>query len=227
MANRKAGRNTMKNLSIGLSAAGLLAFFGGSASAATVTVGGLSGPYDWAINGNFDYGIHDNAAPASITVTAGQTITVTYLSGLTSAFGGPPTVDALGYVGSFFGTGLGESQTGSSGTFFPSYPISGPVGAPIYLNALLGAFVDASGLVLSEFAPGDGPYSILAPVGSTRLLFGVNDDIFADNTGALVISVVGVGVGVPEPAAWALMLIGFGLAGVGLRRRRKAAALSA
>lgn len=219
----------MKTTTAALGAlAGLaLALTASGASATTVSVNALSGPYNPLIAGNFAYGVGDQSAPSSIAVTGGQTITVTYLSGLTSAFGGsPPSVDALGYVGSPFGTGLGESQTGSSGTFFPSYPISGSLGAPIYLNALLGAFVDASGVVLSEFAPGDGPYIILAPVGSTQLLFGVNDDIYADNSGALQISVVGAN-GVPEPGAWALMLAGLGLAGAALRRGRKAGALLA
>ena len=192
----------------------------GSASAVTLTVNGLSGPYDPTIAGNFDYGVHDQSAPASISVTGGATIVVTYLSGLTSAFSGaPPSVDALGYVGSVFGTGSGESQTGSSGTYFPSFPVSGVNGAPIYLNALLGAFVDASGVVLSEFAPGDGPFTILAPAGATALLFGVNDDIYSDNSGALLIDVAGASVAVPEPATWAMMLVGFGLVGFATRRR--------
>ena len=190
----------------------------GAVSAATVVVDGRSGPYDPLVVGNFDYGVHDHLAPASIAVLAGTTITVTYLSGLTSAFSGsPPSVDALGYVGSIFGTGLGESQTGSSGTFFPSFPISGAAGPPIYLNALLGAFVDGSGRVLSEFAPGNGPYIILAPVGTVALEFGVNDDIFSDNSGSLNVDVSGAGA-VPEPAAWAMMLVGFGLLGASLRR---------
>jgi hypothetical protein len=210
-------------LGAGILSATLLA--AGAASAATVVVDGLSGPYDPLVAGNFDYGVHDQLAPASIAVAAGTTVTVTYISGLTSAFGGAPVVDANGYVGSVFGTGLGESQTGSSGTFFPSFPISGALGTPIYLNALLGAFVDSSGVVLSEFAPGDGPYTILAPSGTVALLFGVNDDIFSDNTGALTIGVTGL-PGVPEPAAWTLMIGGLGVTGAALRRRRRLAALA-
>ena len=73
----------------------------GPACAAVVTVSAFSGPWNPAIAGNPAFGTADNASPASLTVTAGDTITVTYLSGLTSAFSGaPPLVDALGYVGS-------------------------------------------------------------------------------------------------------------------------------
>jgi hypothetical protein len=191
----------------------------GVASATNVTVDSHAGPWDPTISGNFDYGIHDNIGPASIGVTAGTNYTVSYLSGLTSAFGGSPVVDATGYVGSIFGTGFGESQTGSSGTYFPSFPITGALGPPVYLNALIGDFVDASGVVLSAFAPGNGPFTVTAPVGAVALQFGVNDDIFFDNTGALV---VGVNVaGVPEPASWVLMLVGFGGLGAALRSRRR------
>lgn len=195
----------------------------GAASAAVVTVSGFAGPWNPAIAGNPAYGVGDNAPAAFLTVTAGDNITIQYLSGLTGAFGGgPSTVDALGYVGLIFGSGAGFTGIGSSGTFFPSHAIDpGNTGAPIYLNALIGDFVDSSGVVLSVFAPGNGPFSIQAPIGAVALQFGVNDDIFADNSGALKIDVTGAtGGGVPEPLAWTMMLVGFGGVGGVLRRRR-------
>ena len=197
----------------------------GAASAAIVTVSGFAGPWNPAVSGNPAFGIGDNAGPASLTVTAGDTITITYLSGLTGAFGsGSPTVDAVGYSGLIFGSGTGFTGIGSSGNFFPSHAIDpGNTGSPIYLNALIGDFVDSSGAVLSVFAPGNGPFSILAPSGAVALQFGVNDDIFADNSGALRIGVTGAtGGAVPEPAAWAMMLLGLGGLGAVLRRRRQA-----
>ena len=79
-------------------------------------------------------------------------------------------------------------------------------GPEIALNALIGAFVDSSGLVLQAFAPGLGPFSLVAPSGATQLLLGVNDDLFGDNSGALRIDVT-VG-SVPEPETYALLLGG-------------------
>lgn len=194
------------------------------ASASVVTVSGFSGPWNPAVAGNPAFGIGDNTGPASLTVTAGDNITITYLSGLTGAFGGgSPSVDALGYTGLIFGSGAGFTGIGSSGTFFPSHAIDpGNTGAPIYLNALIGDFVDSSGLVLSVFATGNGPFSVTAPTGAVALQFGVNDDIFADNSGALKIDVTGAtGGAIPEPATWTMMMAGFGGLGAVLRRRRR------
>ena len=194
------------------------------AAAVVLSVSGFSGPWDIVGTTNPDYSIGDQIAPASLAVTAGQTYTIKYLSGLTGAFlNVPPQVDALGYVGSFFGSGLGESQTGSSGKFFASYLISGATGSPIYLNALIGDFVDSSGNVLSAFAPGNAAFTAIAPVGAVRLQLGINDDIFGDNSGALNVD---VSAAVPEPASWALMIAGFGLSGAVMRRRRKGVRVS-
>ena len=203
-------------------AAGLLA--SGAASAAVVSVSGFAGPWVPSVAGNPAFGIGDNTAASSLAVNAGDTLTITYQSGLTGAFGGgPPAVDALGYVGSIFGSGSGFTGIGSSGTYFPSHAIDpANVGSPIYLNALIGDFVDASGLVLGVFAPGDGPFTITAPTGSVRLQLGINDDIFNDNSGALNVLVTGAS-GVVEPQTWAIMILGMGLAGLALRRRTRQA----
>jgi hypothetical protein len=204
----------------------------GAASASTVTVLGTAGPWDPTIAGNPAYGTADQTAATVVSVNVGDNITITYLSGLTSAFiGVPPSVDAAGYVGSGFGSGLGLSGIGSSGNFFPSNAIdptnSGP---PIYLAALIGDFVDASGVVIgTPFAPGDGPFAITAPSGAVALQLGLNDDIFSDNTGALQIDVTGSTVvsGVPEPSTWAMMILGFVGIGAMTYRRRKSEMLAA
>ncbi len=213
---------------LGLTLVAFLAFASTieTASASVVSVSGFAGPWDPTIAGNPDYGVHDNTAPTVVAVNAGDTITITYVSGLTSAFGGvPPTVDALGYVGSIFGSGTCCTGIGSSGDPFPSATIDpGNTGSQIALNALIGAFVDASGVILDAFATGDGPFPVVAPAGAVRLQLGVNDDIFADNDGALLIDVSGStvrAVQVPEPSA--LVLIGLSLlsiVGFGAMRRR-------
>jgi hypothetical protein len=226
-----------------LAAAGIAA--AGAASAAVVSVDATSGPWNQAIAGNPAYGVGDQTAPTVVAVNAGDTITITYQSGLTSAFGGvPPTVDALGYTFDLFGSGqsggcpsTGCTGIGSSGTFFPSNAIDpSNVGPQIALNALIGAFVDSSGMVVDAFAPGDGPFTIIAPAGAVALQLGVNDDIFTtgigpygsspativpDNIGALNVDVSGSTVRVvPEPASLALLGAGF-LALGAIRRRGK------
>lgn len=188
------------------------------AGAVTVSVDGQAGPWDQGANPSLDYGVHDNLGPTVVNVTAGDNLTISYVSGLTSAFGGvPPTVDADGYMGAIFGSGACCTGIGSSGTPFPSFYIDPTNSGPqIALNELIGAFANGS-TVLSFFAVGNGPLNVIAPVGANHLLLGLNDDIFADNSGSLSIQVSGLS---PEPGAWALMLLGFGALGAALRSRR-------
>ncbi|HEX7946054.1 MAG TPA: PEPxxWA-CTERM sorting domain-containing protein, partial [Phenylobacterium sp.] len=173
--------------------------------------------------------------PVSYAVNAGDSITIDYLDGLTGAFGVDltPIADARGYIDGIFGSGdpdgdpMTPNLTGiGSQSPLPSFYIDPlNVGPPIWLNALLGAFVDSSGKVIgTAFATGNDAYNVLAPTGAVALLLGVNDDLFSDNNGALRVSVTGSSVtgGVPEPATWAMMIAGFGLAGATLRRRRTA-----
>jgi PEP-CTERM motif len=204
----------------------------GVASASTVDVLGTAGPWDPTIAGNPAYGTGDQTPATVVSVNGGDNITITYLSGLTSAFSGlAPSVDATGYVGSGFGSGTGLTGVGSSGNVFPSFTID-PTnsGSPIYLAALIGDFVNASGVVIgTPFAPGDGPFAVTAPSGAVALQLGLNDDIFSDNTGDLQIDVTGSTVvsGVPEPSTWAMMILGFCGIGAMTYRRRKNAMLAA
>ncbi len=171
----------------------LSAGFSSQAMAATVFVSALDGPWSVASNPGLNYGVGDNSAPVVLTLAPGTTaVTITYESGLASAFGGAlPTVDVLGYVGDAFGSGVGYTGIGSSGNPLPSYFIDpANTGDPIYLAALIGAFTDSAGVVKGSIfscdgsvRTCDGSVRILVPAGATKLSLGLNDDIYADNSG--------------------------------------------
>jgi hypothetical protein len=184
------------------------------AASITTTVDSLAMPWLWdtvSLNTAFQFGVQDGIGPtmvdssSGISFAAGGTLTITYLSGLTSAFGGTPVVDGQGYgpnAPSPFEIDA-NGNLGSSGKPFPSFYMS-PY--PIYLNTLVATFADSSGnIVGTPFAVFNGPLSVLVPLGATRLQLGINDDIFGDNTGSLQVSVAGPGAGVPEPASFLLM----------------------
>ena len=200
----------------------------GAASASVVSVNALSGPWDVTVPGNLVYDDGSHLPPANLAVNPGDNIAITYLSGLTSAFGDlPPGADALGYVGGVYGSGADCAGTpctgiGSTGHPFPSVLIDPTnTGPQIALGALIGDFVDGSGTVLAAFAPGNGPFSIVAPAGTVALQLGMNDDFFSDNTGALSIDVTGsTATPVPEPATWTIMLVALGGLGVAKRNSR-------
>lgn len=217
----------------------------GSASAEVVTVLSTAGPWASGVQGNPVYG-GDQTAPTAIAVNAGDILTITYVGGLVSAFGGVlPTVDALGYVGGTFGSGTDNSVdpprqlTGQgSATPLPSSTIDPTnTGNPIWLAALIADFVDADGKIIgTPFAPGNLLSGIVTPNGAVALQLGVNDDVFGivngipDNTGAWQIDVAGstVAPAVPEPSTWAMMILGFfGIGYLTYRRRTQPAALSA
>jgi hypothetical protein len=206
----------------------------GTAWAGVVTVQSTAGPWDPLNTSNPDYGSHDQTTATSVNVNAGDHITITYVDGLTAAFSGVgivPLADATGYVGSDFGSGgdaaSGLTGIGSTGTFFPSHFIDPTnAGPPIYLNALIGDFVDASGDVLNIFATGNGPFHVDAPAGTVALQLGLNDDLFSDNSGALRVQVDGSTAvsSVPETSTWAMMLLGFASVGfIGFRRKNRMA----
>ena len=217
----------------------------------TVNVSGTAMPWTYdvgSLNDSYQYGIQDGTGPAIVNfadlgINAGDNFGILFIGGLTSAFGGVPDVDNGGYRGSIFK----NAELGSSGTRFPSFYLPGDYGVGpdegVFLQSLVGAFADIDGAIVSPFSlgrvGGSGSTTLIGfsgglGAGITRVQFGFNDDIFADNTGSLRVCVdrgddscsrfyFGGGA-VPEPATWAMMITGFGLAGSVLRRRKALAA---
>jgi hypothetical protein len=193
-----------------IAAIAALALASGTAHAATYVVSGQSDPFlAGASVGNsitWDTGDIDSAGPQSptaIAVTAGETLTISYISGLVS------NGSCCAAVGP-----TGGSPTGSdpfTATFTPlvtSFPTA------FNLNSLLGLF---NGSSPSIFEIGDGG-TFVAPAGATELYLGTADTYqYNNNTGSFNVSVTGV----PEPGTWAMMVVGLGIIGAGLRFSRR------
>jgi hypothetical protein len=184
-----------------IAAIAALALASGTAHAATYVVSGQSDPFlAGASVGNFitwDTGDIDSAGPQSptaIAVTAGETLTISYISGLVS------NGSCCAAVGP-----TGGSPTGSdpfTATFTPlvtSFPTA------FNLNSLLGLF---NGSSPSIFEIGDGGTLYLGTADTYQ---------YNNNTGSFNVSVTGV----PEPGTWAMMVVGLGMIGAGLRASRR------
>lgn len=253
----KTTTNSAKRGLSSLMVAGALAalVFGGGAQAAdafkVVDVSGKAMPWRWedgGLNTDYQFGILDGSAPAfldfsELGIALGNSFGVLFVpGGLTNAFGGTPEVDNGGYRGSNFK----NAELGTTGTRFPSFYLPDEFGTGpnegVFLNSLVGAFTDGKGNIISPFTLGrvgsNGTSTLIGFSGSlgpgiTRVQFGLNDDVFDDNTGSLQVCVDrgddscfrkfygGGPTAVPEPGTWALMILGFGSAGAVLRRRRQ------
>jgi hypothetical protein len=210
------------------------------------------------LNDTYQYGpdVQDFTAPAVVVLAtlglaAGDPYYVLFKGGQTESFDPDgPLVDNAGYTGSVFK----DDHPGSSGEYFPSLHLPGEwgtaqetndssvdgAGSGVFLNALVGAWTDDSGAIISPFSLGtytlydDSSSATLVgfsgtiPTGATRIQFGINDDYFYDNSGSLQVCVASTdpevlacasGTAVPEPAS--LMFVGAGLAGLAVCRRRR------
>ncbi|NJA05348.1 hypothetical protein HC024_06325 [Methylococcaceae bacterium WWC4] len=222
-----------------------------------VNVAGTAGPWDWelgGLNGDYAYGlgadgsdaIPDYTPPArlklaDIGIGAGDSIYITYLDGLTNAFGDVPNVNNNGHVGSVFK----DDELGSSGQVLPSYYYESEWGknqdpddpAPygLFLQSLVGALTDDGGNIVQllsvgsviKLDSGQGfvyGISFELPVGATYVQFGLNDDIFGDNTGSLNVCVSSVdeecGTS-PVPVPGAVWMFGSAIAGLATYLRRR------
>jgi hypothetical protein len=178
------------------------ALSGGPAAAAVVSVAGDAGPWNDTLNLAFPYGT-DEGAPTAVSILGGQKYTIAYVSGFWSTSVTFPSVDANGNVGLTM-DGFGSPAGFISGTQT--------------LQQLVGTFADAGGTIVgTPFAIGNGPLTLLAPLGAALLLLGANDDRYGDNAGSIQVSVTAE---TPLPAALPLFASALTVAGfMGWRKK--------
>ncbi len=127
-------------------------------------------------------------APASVSVTPGSAIVINYVNGTMQAASDFPPTGPYGYTTD--PTGPMNDRT-PSGVPLPSK--YAPQDWPICLVALMGTFADANGVIIgTPFAVGSQVTKVV-PAGAARLLLGINDDRFYDNSGSLVVEVSAAG----------------------------------
>lgn len=149
-----------------------------------LTVNSKSGPWDPALNKskNYVYRIrrNDPSSPAIFKVKPGDSLTIECVNGyVNSDWPGYPDrkTDAGGYPK--------ELNTYLGGNL-PSFYINDKINH----MALIGVFADSKGVIVGEpFLVGNGPLSVEVPQGSERLQLGINDNLFRDNAGLLVVKV--------------------------------------
>jgi hypothetical protein len=167
--------------------AGLLVCLSGAAWAETVTVKVPGTSMPWVIkkkNPDLPYGKIDGTAPAvaALKLTPGQQLQMTATGSTTTVAGG----------GGFDPGGQAEficdDHLGGSGMPFPSMYM-GHGFSPVHLNELVAVFTDGKGRIdKSPFPIGTG-MTIAVPEGAEAIQFGLNDDIYADNSGEIEVTI--------------------------------------
>jgi len=185
-------------------------------------VAGNAGAWDPILNAGFDYGVHDQGsasivnAGTGISFASGGDITIQYFSGSAAIGVGYASTDARGNT--LYPFDNSPSSNGVAPSFYMNH-----LSYPIYSGELVGTFTDALGIIVgTPFAIGLGPVSVTVPNGVSRLQLGINDNLFADNSGSFTVRVSSLDltaptlVAVPEPAS--LLLFASGVAGIMMAR---------
>ncbi len=157
-----------------------------AATDVTVTVAGKTMPWSQEANPQLPFGRNDGAPPVIVPLTdvqPGEKVVI-MAEGWTTTVPGGPHFGPSGQAD--FVT---DDHPGNSGAFFPSRLVA-PNQFPVHLNALIACFIDAEGkLVARPFAVGE-QFAVNMPANAVAIAFGINDDIYAENEGALQVRVV-------------------------------------
>ena len=179
----------MFNKGMVVAACMLLAVIAGSAVAGdvTVTVDGKSKPWDMGINPNLYYGISGpNGKPPTyvlgIRLLPGTKLKLVATGSTATVVGG----ENIGPGGDK--TFVTDGRYGNPGAFFPSRYFD-KASYPAYLNELVGAFVDADGVVIGKPFPIGDHAEVTIPHGAVSLSLGINDDNLNDNSGKIELSI--------------------------------------
>jgi hypothetical protein len=179
-----------------LLAAGILMSSGVAAQSNTITVvvPGTAAPWSCSgVNAGYIYGGCGSASPVVVSAAnglsfqPGDSLTVTYVSGMASQYGACP----VAYCYDANGFGVWNDMLDPGLGYLPSKYIP-PAEYPVGVMTLVGAFTDSSGSIVG--APqrlGDGPTTLVIPTGATQFQMGVNDDNYGDNNGSFTVQVSG------------------------------------
>lgn len=165
--------------------AGMLVSPAATARDVEMRVAATAMPWNPGINRKMDFGRHDGTRPALVVgalLQPGSRVDF-------SASGQTTTVkDGLAFGPDGQQEFVTDAATGNSGTAFPSRYIEAS-DYPVHLNALMGAFIDADGRVVGKpFVIGSGT-SRQVPEGAQAISMGLNDEIYSDNAGQIVVQV--------------------------------------
>ncbi len=155
------------------------------AAEATVKVAATAMPWNLKKNKDIPYSKGDGTPAATFAVKAGTTLHMTATGSTTTVAGG----------GSFDPNGQAEFVTddhpGGSGLPFPSMYMNHAF-YPTHLNELVAAFADSHGKMVKSPFPVGSNMTITVPDGAEVLQFGINDDVYADNTGEIDVTITDV-----------------------------------
>ncbi|ESQ91358.1 hypothetical protein ABAC460_07260 [Asticcacaulis sp. AC460] len=149
-----------------------------------VQVDAKAGPWLVKANKEMKYGIGDNAPPVIVSgLGPGMLGSLEIYADGTTVAGGA-AVDGTGVPDTAV-----DDQKGPKGKFYPSF-YTPKILYPANAHALIGAFVDADGVLVSRpFVIGTG-VRVPIPETAVALALGFNDVSFAGNSGSLTVTLV-------------------------------------
>ncbi len=156
---------------------------GTNAQAQTYKIPSTAKAWENKNNPNYLIGIGDGTAPVvaeGLSLNSGKKIHIT-ASGNTKTFPSGALTGPEGQQDFII-----DDNTGSSGRFLPSKYID-PLEFPVFLNELIGVFIDAKGVIIGKPFPIGKEWKGIVPTGAVKLQFGINDDVLGDNSGELSI----------------------------------------